>query len=186
MVWAWVAPMPRWCRCPARVRCRFLVMKDGDMPKNYEPEFRARAVRLVRDHMSDYGSVTAASVAVGGQFGVDRQAEQADRLSWGVVARVSIRQHHRSGRPARPPVRSVRPLHGSQTTLPSVGGWGVCPDADADQRPDSNRSRTRSWMRSGPSAYSIPRTSPPTIPESAPRTLCAIVRLRVASGSARR
>jgi len=35
------------------------------MPKKYGPEFKARAVRLVRDHMSDYGSVTAASVAIG-------------------------------------------------------------------------------------------------------------------------
>jgi len=43
------------------------------MPKKYEPEFKARAVRLVRDHMSDYGSVTAASVAVGGQLGVARE-----------------------------------------------------------------------------------------------------------------
>jgi transposase-like protein len=24
-------------------------MKDGDMPKTYDPEFKARAVRLVRD-----------------------------------------------------------------------------------------------------------------------------------------
>jgi transposase-like protein len=48
-------------------------MKDGDMPKKYDPEFKARAVRLVRDHMDDYGSVTAASVAVGTQLGVARE-----------------------------------------------------------------------------------------------------------------
>ena len=35
------------------------------MPKKYEPEDKARAVRLVPDQMSDYGSVTAASVAIG-------------------------------------------------------------------------------------------------------------------------
>ena len=34
------------------------------MPKKYDVEFKARAVRLVRDHLDDYGSVTAASVAV--------------------------------------------------------------------------------------------------------------------------
>jgi len=39
------------------------------MPKTYDPEFKARAVRLVRDHLSDYGSVTAASGAVGAQLG---------------------------------------------------------------------------------------------------------------------
>jgi transposase len=48
-------------------------MKDGDMPKTYDPEFKARAVRLVRDHLSDYGSVTAASFAVGAQLGVSRE-----------------------------------------------------------------------------------------------------------------
>jgi transposase len=48
-------------------------MKDGDMPKTYDPEFKARAVRLVRDHLADYGSVTAASFAVGAQLGVSRE-----------------------------------------------------------------------------------------------------------------
>jgi transposase len=43
------------------------------MPKTYDPEFKARAVRLVRDHLSDYASVTAASVAVGAQLGVSRE-----------------------------------------------------------------------------------------------------------------
>jgi hypothetical protein len=39
------------------------------MPKTYDSEFKARAVRLVRDHLADYASVTAASVAVGAQLG---------------------------------------------------------------------------------------------------------------------
>jgi transposase len=43
------------------------------MPKTYDPEFKARAVRLVRDHLADYHSVTAASVAVGAQLGVARE-----------------------------------------------------------------------------------------------------------------
>ena len=43
------------------------------MPKTYDPEFKARAVRLVRDHLADYGSVTAASFAVGAQLGVSRE-----------------------------------------------------------------------------------------------------------------
>ena len=43
------------------------------MPKTYDPEFKSRAVRLVRDHLADYGSVTAASVAVGSQLGVSRE-----------------------------------------------------------------------------------------------------------------
>jgi hypothetical protein len=40
-------------------------MKDGDMPTKFAPEFRARAVHLVRDYRDDYVSVTAASVAIG-------------------------------------------------------------------------------------------------------------------------
>jgi transposase len=44
------------------------------MPKLYDPEFKARAVRLVRDHQGDYPSVTAACVAVGSQLGVARES----------------------------------------------------------------------------------------------------------------
>ena len=43
------------------------------MPKTYDPEFKARAVRLVRDHLADYSSVTAASLAVCAQLGVSRE-----------------------------------------------------------------------------------------------------------------
>ena len=43
------------------------------MPKTYDPAFKARAVRLVRDHLGDYGSVTAASFAVGAQLGISRE-----------------------------------------------------------------------------------------------------------------
>src|SRR5690606_41511779 len=49
-------------------------MKDGEMPKKYDPEVKARAVRMVREHMGDYGSVTAASVAVGAQLGIARES----------------------------------------------------------------------------------------------------------------
>jgi len=49
-------------------------MNDGAMPKKCYVEFKARAVRLVRDHVDDYGSVTAASVAVGAQLGVARES----------------------------------------------------------------------------------------------------------------
>src|ERR671911_364204 len=48
-------------------------MEDGDMPKTYDPEFKARAVRLVRDHLADYGSGTAPRFAVGAQLGVSRE-----------------------------------------------------------------------------------------------------------------
>jgi transposase-like protein len=43
------------------------------MPKKYPTEVKDRAVRMVRDHEGDYGSVTAACVAVGGQLGIARE-----------------------------------------------------------------------------------------------------------------
>ena len=46
------------------------------MPRTYDPEFKAGAVRLVRDHLCDYRSVpsvSAASRAVGAQHGVARE-----------------------------------------------------------------------------------------------------------------
>ena len=40
------------------------------MPKKFDPEVKARAVRLVRDHLSTYGSVTKTSEVVGEQLGI--------------------------------------------------------------------------------------------------------------------
>lgn len=40
------------------------------MPKKIDPEVRARAVRLVSDHLGEYPSLTAASAAVAKQVGV--------------------------------------------------------------------------------------------------------------------
>lgn len=31
--------------------CRLLAMRDGFVPKNYDPEIKGRAVRMVGDHM---------------------------------------------------------------------------------------------------------------------------------------
>ncbi|HEY0217363.1 MAG TPA: IS3 family transposase, partial [Cellulomonas sp.] len=44
------------------------------MPKKIDPELRARAVRLVREHAGEYQNVTAASVAVAQQLGVSRES----------------------------------------------------------------------------------------------------------------
>ncbi len=40
------------------------------MPKNYDAEVKARAVRMVRDHLPTYGSVTATAAAAGPQLGI--------------------------------------------------------------------------------------------------------------------
>ncbi len=44
------------------------------MPKKIDPELKARAVRLVREHAGQYQNVTAASVAVAKQLGVSRES----------------------------------------------------------------------------------------------------------------
>jgi transposase len=52
----------------------FLVGKDGLMPSKYDAETRARAVRLVRDHVGDYDSEFAAIRAVAGRLGMITEA----------------------------------------------------------------------------------------------------------------
>ena len=44
------------------------------MPKKIDPELKARAVRLVNDHLGEYQNVTAASFAVAKQLGVSRES----------------------------------------------------------------------------------------------------------------
>src|SRR5690606_2086945 len=44
------------------------------MPKKIDPELRARAVRLVRDHQQEYASPTEAMAAVAKQLGVARES----------------------------------------------------------------------------------------------------------------
>jgi transposase len=44
------------------------------MPKKIDPEVRARAVRLVTEHLEDYPSLTAASAAVARQLGLGSES----------------------------------------------------------------------------------------------------------------
>lgn len=44
------------------------------MPKKFDEEVKARAVRLVLDHQSEYPSLTAASEAVARQVGVGKES----------------------------------------------------------------------------------------------------------------
>lgn len=44
------------------------------MPKKIDPELRARAVRLFREHQQDYATVTEAMTAVANQLGVARES----------------------------------------------------------------------------------------------------------------
>jgi transposase-like protein len=40
------------------------------MPKKFDPEIKARAVRMVRQHLAEYGSVTKTSEMVGKQLDI--------------------------------------------------------------------------------------------------------------------
>ena len=44
------------------------------MPKMIDPELKARAVRLVTEHVSEYPSLTAAAAAVAKQLGVVKES----------------------------------------------------------------------------------------------------------------
>ena len=60
------------------------------MPKKYEPEEKARAIRMVREHLAEYGSITATCDAVGprvGSAGRRCAAGSARRTSTPVLAR---------------------------------------------------------------------------------------------------
>ncbi len=54
------------------------------MPKKIDEELKARAVRLVSDHVGEYPSLTAASAAVAKQLGVGRESVRR----WVVQAQV--------------------------------------------------------------------------------------------------
>ena len=54
------------------------------MPKKIDPELRARALRLVSEHLGEYPSLTAASAAVAKQLGVGRESVRP----WVVQAQV--------------------------------------------------------------------------------------------------
>jgi transposase len=51
----------------------FLVGKDALMSSRYDAETRARAVRLVRDHVGDYDSEWAAITAVSARLGMSAE-----------------------------------------------------------------------------------------------------------------
>jgi transposase-like protein len=62
----------------------FRVREDGVMPKKIDPAVKERAVRLVREHRSEYPSLTAAAEAVARQ---ERLGKETVRR-WAVQAEV--------------------------------------------------------------------------------------------------
>lgn len=58
------------------------------VPKKIDPEVRARAVRLVNEHLGEYPSLTAASEAVAKQVGVSKETVRR----WALQAQVDTGQ----------------------------------------------------------------------------------------------
>ena len=61
------------------------------MPRKFDPEMKARAVRMVRDQAEQYGSVTKAAEAVAQKLGVGRETLR----TW--VRRAEVDQGLRDG-----------------------------------------------------------------------------------------
>jgi transposase len=61
------------------------------MPKEFDPELKARAVRLVSEHRGEYPTLTAASLAVAKQVGVGKESVRR----W--VLQAEIDAGHREG-----------------------------------------------------------------------------------------
>ncbi len=55
------------------------------MPKKIDEELKARAVRLVTDHLGEYPSVTAASAVVATQVGVGKESVRRCSNSRGLI-----------------------------------------------------------------------------------------------------
>jgi transposase len=51
----------------------FLVRKDAFMPRRFDSEVKARAVRLVAEHKAESGSVTKSCEAVGRRLGISKE-----------------------------------------------------------------------------------------------------------------
>ena len=58
------------------------------MPKKIDPELKARAVRLVSDHIGEHPSLSAAAAVVAKQLGVGKESVRRSSVapvSWTVV-----------------------------------------------------------------------------------------------------
>src|SRR5690242_9128671 len=79
----------------------FLVGKDGVMSSRYDAETKARAVRLVREHVGDYDSEWAAITAVAGRLGLSAETLR----KW--IGRPRLMPARRQGCPRTPRRRSA-------------------------------------------------------------------------------
>src|SRR3954471_9207605 len=77
------------------------------MSKRYPPEQRARAVKMVLDHLAEYRSVYAACQAIGPKVGVGVESLR----QWTVQAQIDAQQVGRAPSRARSSVGHARGLH---------------------------------------------------------------------------
>lgn len=106
------------------------------MPKKYDQEIKARAVRMVRDHLSTYGSVTKAAEAVGPQLGIsgntlrgwEVQADVDDGVREGVPSEVQaelarLTAENRRLRETNEILRSASAFFASMPAWPGPAGF---------------------------------------------------------------
>ncbi len=74
------------------------------MPKKIDEQLKARAVRLVTDHLGEYPSLTAASAAVAKQLGVGKESVRR----WVIQARVDGGQRQGATSEELAEVRSLK------------------------------------------------------------------------------
>ena len=74
------------------------------MPKKIDEELKARAVRLVSDHVGEYPSLTAASAAVAKQLGVGQESVRR----WVIQAQVDGGQRQGATSEELAEVRSLK------------------------------------------------------------------------------
>ena len=60
------------------------------MPKKIDPELKARAVRLVNEHLGEYPSLTAAAAVVAKQLGVGKESVRR----WVIQSQIDDGQRH--------------------------------------------------------------------------------------------
>ena len=60
------------------------------MPKQIDPALKARAIRLVNEHLGEYPSLSAAAKAVGKQLGIGQETVRR----WAVQSQVDSGQRH--------------------------------------------------------------------------------------------
>ena len=96
------------------------------MPKKIDPQLRARCVRLVREHLQEYPTLTAAVTAVARQEGVSRESVRR----W--LAQAEVDDGTRPGITTEESAEVKRlKAEGAAALAEAPAGWTLGPDRAA-------------------------------------------------------